>query len=768
MKLRGLLRFFILLLVFLNGKTSSLAQNNSGDAAISGTIVDATGGAIGGVVVTASPEGPAGPIAASASSKADGTYSLAVSAGRYRVRFAQPPFRSLEEVVDVGAGESRVLDARLTLERLSSSVVVTAEAEPTLLGQATAPVSIISREEIDARQSVDLTSALLFVPGVTIGRTGAEGGTASVFLNGGNSNFIKVLIDGAPINPPGGAVDFSSLTLDNIDKVEIVHGAESAIYGTDAVSGVIQLFTHRGETRVPEVSVFAEGGSFSSARGGGEVGGVLGNFDYSAAGSYLETDGQGPNDSFINRTLSGNFGYQFSETNRLRLTLRNNTSDAGIPGQTVFEPPSLHQQYDQRIFSANARWDFASGQHWHHEISGGESYTRQHNDNPIQSFFATDPNVFCPQANPASVPTAEFCDFTGDSRFQYNRANVSAQSSYLLSNFGVTAGYEYEVENAFLSTVNVNHARRNNQAGLLDFRYRPLRRVSLNFGGRAEANANFGTRLVPRIGGSVVARYGVGLVGDSLFHAFYGQGIKEPRFDQTLGDNFGDFGNPALKPESSKTYSAGIEQKLLNDRVRLTADYFYNNFYNIVSFAFCLPDATNPTGNSCGVIIPGAPATGFGFFFNTDRALARGISVTGESKFTRWLNVAGNYTYDDTRVLQAPNAFDPSELPGNHLLRRPVNSGSLTLNGQWRRVGVTIGGYFTGVRTDSDFLGLGLTRNPGYARFDIAGHYELGHGVLLYARAQNLFDKQYQDALGYPALGRDARVGVRYTFKGRD
>ncbi|MDQ1407538.1 MAG: vitamin transporter, partial [Acidobacteriaceae bacterium] len=526
MKLRGLLRFFILLLVFLNCKTSSLAQNNSGDAAISGTIVDASGGAVGGVAVTATLEGEAGRIAASATSKADGTYSLAVSAGWYRVRFARPPFGSLEDVVDVGAGESRVLGARLTLERLSSSVVVTAEADPTVLEQATAPVSIISREEIDARQSVDLPSALLFVPGIAIGRTAAEGGTASIFLNGGNSNFTKVLVDGAPINPPGGAVDFSSLTLDNIDKVEIVRGAESAIYGTDAVSGVIQLFTHRGETRVPEVSVFAEGGSFSSARGGGEVGGVLGNFDYSAASSYLETDGQGPNDSFINRTLSGNFGYQFSGTNHLRLTLRNNTSDAGIPGQTVFEPPSLHQQYDQRVFSANARWDFASGKHWHHEISGGEMYTRQHNDNPIQSFFATDPNVFCPQANPASVPTAEFCDFTGDSRFAYNRANVSAQSSYLLTNFGVTAGYEYEVENAFLSTVNVNHARRNNQAGFLDFRYRPLRRVSLNFGGRAEANANFGTRVVPRVGGSVVARYGVGLVGDSLFRAFYGQGIK--------------------------------------------------------------------------------------------------------------------------------------------------------------------------------------------------------------------------------------------------
>jgi vitamin B12 transporter len=767
MKLRGFLRFFILLLVCLSCKTSSPAQNKSADASISGTIVDATGGAVGGMLVTATSQ-ETRQIAASATSKPDGSYTLVVPAGRYRVRFVRAPFNTLEEVVDLRAGESRVLNSRLTLERLSSSVVVTAQAEPTLLEQATAPVSIISREQIEARQAVGVTDALLFAPGIAIGRTGAEGGSASVFLNGGNSNFTKVLVDGAPINPPGGAADFSSLTLDNIDKVEIVRGAESAIYGTDAVSGVIQLFTHRGETRVPEVNVFVEGGSFSTARGGAEVGGLLGNFDYSAASSYLETDGQGPNDSFINRTLSGNFGYRFSETNHLRLTLRNNTSNAGIPGQTIFEPPSLHQHYDQRIFSANARWDFSTGEHWHHEISGSESYTRQHNDNPIQSFFATDPKLFCPQANPASVPTAEFCDFTGDSRFAYNRTNVTAQSSYVRSNFGVTAGFEYEVENAFLSTVDVNHARRNNQAGFLDFRYRPLQRVSLNFGGRAEANANFGTRVVPRIGGSVVARYGTGMVGDTLFRAFYGQGIKEPRFDQTLGDNFGDLGNPSLKPESSKNWSAGLEQKLLNDRVRLSADYFYNSFYNIVSFAFCTADPTNPAGNSCGLTIAGAPATGFGFFFNTDRALARGISVAGESKFTRWLNVAGNYTYDDTRVLQAPNAFDPSELPGNHLIRRPVNFGSLTLNAQWRRVGVTIGGYFTGARTDSDFLGLGLTRNPGYARFDVAGHYELGHGVLLYARAQNLFDRRYQDALGYPALGRDARVGMRYTFKGSD
>ncbi|MHB8500066.1 MAG: TonB-dependent receptor [Candidatus Acidiferrales bacterium] len=744
---------------------SAPAQNQSSDARLFGTLLDSSGAGVAAVNVTAQLEGDATAQLWKTNSSADGAYSMTVPAGRYHLSFQRSAFVSRDFVLDLAPHQQRKLDLSLRLERLSASVIVTAEAEPTLVDQTTASVSVITKDEIDARQSVSLTDALLFTPGIAIGRTGPEGGTASIFLNGGNSNFTKVLVDGAPINPPGGAVDFSDLTLDNIDKVEIVRGAESAIYGTDAVDGVIQLFTHRGSTRTPEFSIFGDGGSFSTGHGGAQVSGLLGKFDYSAAGSYLQTDGQGPNDAFLNRTLSGNFGYSFSDTNQLRLTLRNNTSDAGIPGQTVFEPPSLHQRYDQHVFSSNARWDFSTSKHWHHEISGGESYTRQFSNNPLQSFYATDPNAFCPQTNPAAVATAEFCDFTGHSLFQYNRANMSAQSTYQLSNFGVTAGYEYEVENAFLTSINVPHARRNNQAGFLDFRYRPQRRVSLNFGGRAEDNAYFGTRVVPRAGASLLARYGSGFWGETLFRVFYGQGIKEPRFDQIFGDNFGDFGNPSLKPEASKTWTAGLEQKLLNDRIRLSGEYFSSRFYDIVSFAFCTP--ITAATNTCGITIPGAPPS-FGFYFNTDLARARGINLSGETRFTRWLNLAGNYTYDDSRVLVSPNAFDPTELPGNHLARRPVNSGSLTLNAAYRRFGVTVGGYFTGVRTDSDFLGLGLTRNPGYARFDIATHYDIGRGVTFYARAENLFDKQYQDALGYPALGRDVRAGMRYTFKGKN
>jgi vitamin B12 transporter len=757
-----LLRSVFLSFVVSLSSFSAQAQSNSSDAHVYGTLLDSGGAGVGEVRVTAQLEDDAAAHLWKTDSSSDGAYRLTVPPGHYHVRFERAAFVPRSLVLDLAPAEQHKLNLILKLEPLSSSVIVTAQAEPTLTDQITASVSVITRAEIDARQAVSLPEALLFTPGIAIGRTGPEGGTASVFLNGGNSNFTKVLVDGTPINPPGGAVDFSNLTLDNFDKVEIVRGAESAIYGSDAVSGVIQLFTHRGSTRVPEFTIYGEGGSFSSGRSGAQLSGLLGAFDYSAAASYLHTDGQGPNDDFLNRTLSANFGYSFSDINQLRLTLRNNTSSAGIPGQTVFEPPSLHQRYDLHIFSSSARWDFSTGKHWRHEISGGESYTRQHNDNLMQSFFATDPKAFCPQTNPAAVPTAEFCDFVGESRFQYNRANVTAQISYLLSNFGVTTGYQYEVENAFLSSINVPHARRNNQAGFLDFRYRPHSRISLNFGGRAEANADFGTRVVPRAGASVVLRYGKGLWGDTLYRVFYGQGIKEPRFDQIFGDNFGDFGNPSLKPEASKTWTTGIEQKLLNDRLRFSVEYFSSRFYDIVSFEFC-----TPANNNCDLTLPGSPSF-FGYYFNTDLARARGVNLTGETRFTRWLNLAGNYTYDDSVVLQSPNAFDPALFPGNRLIRRPPHSGSLTLNAAYHRFGITIGGYFTGIRTDTDFLNLGFTSNSGYARFDVATHYDLGHGVSFYARTANLFDKQYQDALGYPALGRDVRAGLNYRFSGHN
>jgi vitamin B12 transporter len=360
------------------------------------------------------------------------------------------------------------------------------------------------------------------------------------------------------------------------------------------------------------------------------------------------------------------------------------------------------------------------------------------------------------------VATAEFCDFTYDDRFYYNRASISAQASYVLPRFGATGGYQYEVENGSLSYLEQPHIRRNNQGGYLDFRYLPHPRASLDFGLRAEDNASFGTRVVPRAGASLVLRYGRGFWGDTRYRIFYGQGIKEPRFDQSYGTDPCDPGNPSLKPESSKTWSTGIDQKLANDRIKLSADYYSNRFYNIVSFTFCAP------GGPCPVTPPAGCPFGYGTYFNTDLARARGTHISAEARVTKWLFITGNYTYDDSLVIKSPNAFDPALIPGNRLIRRPPNSGSITFTGTFRQFSATFAGYFVGQTTDSDFLGLGYTRNPGYARFDLSGNYSFYRGFSVYARASNLFDKSYQLALGYPALGREARIGLRYQFAGRN
>jgi vitamin B12 transporter len=750
-----LLRTAFLLFAVSVVSFSLQAQSESPDVHLSGKLTDLSGYGVGNVKVTAQLASDAYARVWSVTSNADGSYILVIPPGRYHVSFERSPFVSRDFILDLSPNQQRALNVRFQLERLSASVVVTAQAEPTIAQETTAPTTVIARDEIEERQSITLPDLLLFTPGVAIGRTGAEGGSASVFLNGGNSSYTKVLVDGTAVNEPGNAVDFSNFTLDNIDKVEVVRGAESALYGTDAVAGVIQVFTHRGTTRTPEFSLFGEGGSFSTGRGGGQISGLLGAFDYSAAASYFQTEGQGINNRFLNRTVSGNFGYSFSDANQLRLTLRNNTSDAGIPGQTLLLPPNLDQYSALHFFSSSARWNFTSGPHWRHEIRGAESYNHEFNSNALADFFdANDP--FCTPRSPHAVP-AIACDFPFVGTNEYNRSSLHAQSSYLLPRFGATAGYQYEVENGYVSSLNLSHARRNNQGGFLDFRYLPHPRVSLNFGLRSEANANFGTRVVPRAGTSLALRLGKGFFGDSRLRAFYGQGIKEPRFDQTFGSNACFPGNPSLRPERSKTWSVGLEQKLASDRVILSADYFSNRFYDIVSFESTAP----PPGSHCGF---------FGTFFNTDLARARGVNLTAVARALRWLSVAANYTHDDSRVLVSPSASDPALIAGNRLIRRPPNSGSLTINAAFRRLNVNLAGYFTGVRTDSDFLfvGLNLTRNPGYSRFDLATSYNLGRGVSMYARTTNLLDKSYQDALGYPALGRDVRVGMNYRFSGHN
>ncbi len=390
----ALLRSAFLFLSVLAVSISLRSQTNSSDASLAGKVTDLSGYGVGGVRITAQLENGSSAPVASATSSPDGAYLLRLPRGRYRIHFQRASFAPRDFVVDLATAENRTLDVRLDLERVSENVVVTANAQPLELDRTAAPVDLLGHQEIEQRQAVSLPDLLATQTGVSLARTGTIGGLATIFVDGGNSNFTKVLVDGTPVNEPGGVINFSNFTLDNVDKVEIVQGAESALYGTDAMSGVIQIFSHRGETRIPEVNLFTEGGSFSSARGGAQVSGLLGGFDYSAAGSYFQTSGQGVDDAFLNRSFAGNLGYRFSDSNQLRLTVRSNASFAGTPGQTLFAsiPFAVDTTaYDNlKQLSSNLTWSFRTGSHWAHRVSGMESRILDTNAFPDVSFFVTD------------------------------------------------------------------------------------------------------------------------------------------------------------------------------------------------------------------------------------------------------------------------------------------------------------------------------------------------------------------------------------------
>jgi outer membrane cobalamin receptor len=708
-----------LVCVLISGKPIRAQANGTSNAKLTGVLSDPSGAVVSGALVRAIASNGT---ELSARSGADGRFMLALVAGRYRVVVEARSFERAEQEFSLSAGETREWDVRLVLERLSANVVVTASAEPEAATATTFPVDTITREDIDQREEIWLTPMIASQPGAAFSRLGPGGGVTTFFLDGGDSDFTKFLVDGVPVNEPGGALELEDFNLESVDKIEIVHGASSALFGTDAVSGVVQILSHQGTTTTPELVLEGDGGTFGTGRGSARLSGIVGKFDYSADAGYLETSGQGPNDYLRDASLAVNTGYKFSDTNLLRLTIRDSIFDAGAPGQELLLPPSLVDHDNLHTFTTGLTWDFQPSEHWHNHLIGW--------DTRLQEGYY---NSF------------------GNSFNLYNRAGFDEQMSYVAPQGGVSLGYMYEVENG---SEGGPHARRNNQAGYIEARYQFFQRLTFNAGARAEDNASFGTRVVPRVGIAYLARQGKDFWGATRLRASFGEGVKEPDFFDSFSQDPCNPGNPSLAPERSKTFDAGVDQLLGSDRLHVSADYFHNDYYDIVSFASFPPTPACPFGT--------------GDFFNTDKARAFGARGAFEAKIARWARITGNYTYDDSRVLVSPNAFDPTLEPGNRLAKRPLHSATLIANAHFHRMNWNLAGYYVGRRTDSDFLGLGITSDPSYVRWDLATSYAFTRRLSALAKVENLFDRRYQDAVGYPALGLNYRLGMKFVWGGGD
>ena len=260
----------------LSGAAAAAAQEQG---ALSGVVMDSLGARVAGAAVTLSRDGAK---AAETKSDAEGAFTFRnLAPGRYQVTATAPGFQPrTTEPVYAGPGARASVELVLEVGPLQQDVVVTAEAGGVLQSQTGAPVTVIDSATLEALNKPDVLEALRLVPGAQIVQVGQRGGATSLFLRGGNSNFTKVLIDGMPANDIGGGFDFSQLDTAGVDRIEVLRQTNSVVYGSDALTGVVNITTRRGSSRVPEFQYSIDGGNLSTFRNSISLGGAVRRFDY--------------------------------------------------------------------------------------------------------------------------------------------------------------------------------------------------------------------------------------------------------------------------------------------------------------------------------------------------------------------------------------------------------------------------------------------------------------------------------------------------------
>ncbi len=711
-------------------------------------IVDPHSALVGSARVTLYRQEKAAPIAVR-SSTANGVAEFQdLQPGRYRVQVLAPGFAP--ETQEIALEQAASLTVHLKLANAEQTVSVTAAATPATGAETGSDVSLIETPELRSLQPTSMGEILRFAPGAVISDAGQRGGLTSLFVRGGESTYNKVIIDGVPVNEPGGTFDFGVVSLPQVDRIELLRGSQSTLYGSDAMTSVVQVFGRTGTTRVPLFTFGADGGTFATAHGYGSLSGAVKRFDYNLFADQFNTQGQGVNNDYSNSTEGANLGYAFSPKVQLRFRTRHSTSRTGVPGEWNFSqgvqlpagdsnlPPDTNAFSRQDNFLASAELSVAAGKHWYHRFSG---YEYNHRDLFQQGV----------PLNPLRVDAfgfpIDFTDFDASGHAitlkntnDYNRAGFNYQGEYWARNWARTIfGYEFEDENGYFGDPNnppVSHGLRLNHA-VYGEELISWKRLSVQAGARYVHNEYFGNRGVPHVAASYLLVRGGDIFSGTRLRGSYSEGIKEPNFLQTFGQQiFGIIGNPNLKPEQNNAFEAGLSQSFLKGKYSFDAAYFNNLFSDRID--------TNAT---------------FTQYVNVNKSMAHGAELTFQARPTARLQVRSAYVYDSTQNLSGPQAGLP-------LLLRPKHSGNALVSYTRPKFGATLGGTFIGRRRDSDFfvLPVPLTHVDGYARLDAGGWYQINRYVTAYANVENFLNQHYENVLGYPTLSANFRAGLRFSL----
>jgi vitamin B12 transporter len=725
-------------------------------------VVDPNSSSVSSAQVSLLPAGQTTPVGVLLTSSEGVASFTGISDGQFRLQVLAPGFAP--QTIDVTVPKASMLTVKLSVAGATEIVVVTATRTPIAEQDSGASVSTLEAGQLQVMQPVAAADAIRFLPGAVVNTVGQRGGQASLFVRGGDSRYNKVIIDGVPVNDPGGIFDFGVVPLAGAERLEFLRGAQSTLYGSDAMTSVVQIFSQSGSTQSPELRFGADGGNFSTAHGYVSIAGALDRFDYHVFGDQFNTQGSGINDDYSNSLLGVNVGAKLSGRTTLRLRARHANSRTGVQGEWKFNgqpllPPDADARARQNNLMVSAELAYVASAHWQHRATAFEYNHRTLNEDTIAE-RGCDVSVF------------DFTDCYFRDAAHINRAGLNYQGDYIPRDWAqTTVGYEFEDENGFFDTAftNIDPNHPTNPKGVIAKQFthgvrlnhalfaqqRITRgRISVVGGVRYVHNDSFGDRAVPRIALTFLALRGGPRLSGTRLRFGYSQGIKEPRFEESFGISgvFPSDPNPNLKPEENRAFETGFDQSFLGGKFAFSTLYFNNHFRNQIEFT------TNPADFN-------------GQYVNVNRSMAHGAEVQLQGRITNRVSLNTAYNYTSTQILEAPlctpqNFCDPLLAAGSPLIRRPRHSGSLLLSYLGSRWGANLGGSFVGRRADSDFLGLGITHAAGYARVDLGGWYAIQSHVTVYATVENALNKHYEEVVGYPALGINFRAGLRFRFGG--
>lgn len=646
------------------------------------------------------------------------------------------------------------------------TVVVTATRTEEPLESATNSVSVVTEQDMAERQTPTVTEALRDVPGVDVVQPGSVGTASSVFIRGAESDQTLFLVDGVKVNSPMlGGFNLGNITTDNLGRIEVLRGAGGTLYGSDAIGGVVDLITKKGEGP-PHLTVSAAGGNIGTTAESAAASGQSGIVAYSTSIAYLTTAGFRPiNDDFSVLTHTGRVDVTPIEHGTFRTFWRVANSSLGLANNNIgsgidlLDPDARERD---EFYLGKGEWEHQPIPNLTYRISG--AYARTVN-------VTTDAATAAEQSGCLKLPFNEqrqdplACFLSAYFRSPSYIASSEGQVNYAEGTMGLsTLGIDFKSEsgafksipaeiNAFSQPTRFAHTRYNiagyaqQQLFLFDNRFTAVGGV------RVDGNQDFGRE--------VSASWSVGYVEDwssegrwtTHIKGGYAEGFKAPTFNQLF---FPNFGNPNLDPEISSEYDAGLSQALGVSWLTIDGTYFSRRTKNLIRFAQTGP-ATFETTNAARADVSGPEA---------------GLNVGPIAG----ISLRGSYTYLDWRIVERPGVtLSP---PQKTLERRPHNRMATTIDYRTDQVvrpadrfdaNVTV--VFVGERHDFDpFTTQDVDHQPMYTRADLAVRYDMpipGHDtgrIGGFARVQNLFDRHYEEVRGFQSPPINVLAGAQVTF----